>query len=74
MMREKPLLVKCPICHGFKAIPGKSEGPYKGSPATLPCPKCNSTGECSLESLTEEERNPKPKIFFEREDNDITPY
>ena len=67
-MREKVMTI-CPKCHGFKAIPGKSLGPYPGSPATLPCGRCSSTGECLLDSLTEEEKNPKPKKFFERDDN-----
>lgn len=68
-MREKLLMIKCVVCHGFKAIPGKSSGPYPGSPATLPCKRCDSIGEIPLETLTEEERNPKPKQFFERTDN-----
>jgi phage FluMu protein Com len=62
------LMVKCPRCFGCKGIAGKSDGPYKG-PATLPCPRCEALGEVELASLTEEERNPKPKPFYFREDN-----
>lgn len=68
---SKKLMATCPKCHGFKAIPGKSSGPYPGSPATLPCNRCpNSSGEVPLESLTEEEKLPVKKLFFYRDDNE----
>lgn len=34
--------MKCPTCKGYKGIYGKSAS---GHPATLPCPRCNATGE-----------------------------
>lgn len=60
--------VKCPACKGCKAICGRSKGLYD-APATLPCPRCDATGEVLFFSLTEEERNPPPKKFYERDDN-----
>lgn len=68
-MKERPLMTKCPKCHGFKGISGKSSGPYPGSPATLPCGRCGAIGEVPFFSLTEEEKNPPKKVFYEREDN-----
>jgi len=65
----RKLKITCPKCSGFRAIAGKSTGAYPGVPATLPCPRCNSTGEVFEDSLTEAERNPKPKQFFLRDDN-----
>lgn len=66
--REKKIYVRCPRCEGHKGICGKSSGPYTGSPATLPCPRCDACGEVLLTSLTEEEKNPKPPIRYERDD------
>lgn len=34
--------MKCLNCKGYKSIHGKNA---VGNPATLPCPKCNATGE-----------------------------
>lgn len=34
--------MKCLNCNGHKGIYGKNAA---GNPATLPCPKCNATGE-----------------------------
>lgn len=65
----RKLKVTCPKCHGFKAIAGVTDGLYR-APATLPCPRClNSSGEVWEDSLTEEEKNQKPKPFYERDDN-----
>jgi DnaJ-class molecular chaperone len=58
----------CPKCHGYKAIAGKSSGPYVGSPATLICPRCDGTGEVWEDSLTELEKNPPLPIRYERDD------
>jgi hypothetical protein len=60
----------CPKCHGYRAIAGRSTGAYPGVPATLPCDRCiNSSGEVWEDSLTETEKNPPAKKFFERDDN-----
>lgn len=68
-MLPRRLKITCPLCDGHKAVAGISEGLYK-APATLPCPRCiNSSGEIWEDSLTEEEKNPKPKQFYERNDN-----
>jgi hypothetical protein len=65
-MREKYPLVKCPKCQGCKTIYGRNAS---GNPATLPCDRCiNSTGEVDYGGLTEEEKNPKPKIHYKRDD------
>jgi len=69
ILHNQPLMVRCPKCNGCKGIAGKSDGPWKGSPATLPCERCSATGEVLLSSLTEEEKAPTPKPFFERDDN-----
>lgn len=34
--------MKCPTCRGHKGVYGKNSS---GNPATLPCPKCDATGE-----------------------------
>lgn len=72
-MAERHLIrrgkTNCPKCDGHKAIAGKSAGAYPGSPATLPCPRCDSTGEVWEDSLTDTERLPRPKKFFDRNDN-----
>lgn len=34
--------MKCPTCNGHKGVYGRSPS---GHPATLPCPKCNATGD-----------------------------
>ena len=65
--RKPKIFVKCPKCEGHKGICGKSGGLYN-APATLPCPRCDAVGEVLLSSLTEEEKNPKPKKFYERDD------
>jgi hypothetical protein len=67
-MREKQLFAVCPVCEGHKGVAGRSDGLYKG-PATLPCDRCDALGEVPLDSLTDAEKNPKPKKFFERDDN-----
>lgn len=63
------LIVKCPKCHGHKGISGKSSGPYPGASATLPCDRCNASGEVLVNSLTEKELNPMLPVRYEREDN-----
>jgi len=68
-VRERPLFVTCPNCSGHKGVAGKSAGPWIGAPATLLCPRCDGMGEIPLNSLTEEEKNPKPPVRFERDDN-----
>lgn len=65
--RDIPIHVKCPVCHGCKAVCGKSGGLYN-APATLPCPRCDATGDVLLSTLTEEEKNPKPPKRYERDD------
>lgn len=66
--RLKSIKIRCPRCSGYKAIPGTTDGLYK-APATLPCPRCNSCGEVDINSLTDLEKNPVKKPFFERDDN-----
>lgn len=68
-MKERPLLVKCVVCQGHKAVPGKSSGPYPGSPATLICPKCDGTGEVDYNNLTDLEKHPPLPVRYERDDN-----
>jgi hypothetical protein len=47
-------MVKCPVCHGYKGVYGKSA---MGHPATLPCERCpNSSGEVDFDTMTEEEK------------------
>ena len=65
-LRKLIVKVKCPRCFGFKGIYGMSERNY---PATLPCPRCpNSSGEIDQATLTEEEKSPKSKPFYDRDD------
>jgi len=52
-LRKQIIYVKCPKCLGVKGIYGRSERNY---PATVPCDRCNATGEVLLDSLTEEEK------------------
>lgn len=66
-LRVPKIYVKCPRCNGCKAIAGTSDGLYK-APATLPCPRCDSTGETLLSSFTELEKNPPLPIRYERDD------
>lgn len=56
----------CPKCNGCKGIMGKNS---TGNPATLPCDRCDGTGEVWEDNLTDIECQPKPKKFFERDDN-----
>lgn len=51
---RKIVKVTCPRCYGHKGIYGVSERNY---PATLPCPRCDATGEVNQATLTEEEKN-----------------
>jgi hypothetical protein len=62
------LFVECPRCKGSKAIFGRSDGPYKGAPATIPCPRCNSTGIVDVNSLTDLEKNPPNPVRYKRDD------
>jgi hypothetical protein len=53
-LRRIKVMVKCPVCHGYKGIYGKSQ---MGYPATLPCPRCpSSSGEVDQATLTDEEK------------------
>lgn len=69
-MTERHLIrrnkIDCPRCDGHKGIMGKSA---TGHPATLVCLRCDGIGEIWEDSLTEAEKQPKPKKFFERDDN-----
>ena len=58
--------VTCPRCDSHKGIMGKSA---TGHPATIICPRCDGHGEIWADSLTEIEKNPPSKVFFQREDN-----
>jgi len=47
-LRKKKIFAKCPKCFGYKGIYGKSP---TGHPATLPCPRCDATGEVDISLL-----------------------
>lgn len=66
-LRNKIIFVRCPRCDGHKGIYGRSDGPYKGAPATLPCDRCDSTGEVDQATLTEIEKYPPQKVMYERD-------
>lgn len=59
------MTVKCPKCRGCKGIYGKSA---TGHPATLPCDRCNATGEMDYNALTEQEKVPSVPLQYERDD------
>lgn len=59
----------CPKCDGHKGICGKSVGVYPGVPATFICDRCAGSGEVWEDSLTEAEKNPPAKRWFDRDDN-----
>lgn len=63
-LRKRKIFVTCPKCEGHKGIYGRSA---TGHPATLPCPRCDASGEVDQTTLTEEEKNQDmDKIFFEQ--------
>jgi ribosomal protein S27E len=51
-LRRPTIRVRCPKCGGHKGIYGRSDRNY---PATLPCPRCDATGEVDQDSLIEGE-------------------
>jgi hypothetical protein len=53
-LRKQTIYVLCPRCDGHKGIYGMSDRNY---PATLPCPRCDATGEVDQTALTPEEKN-----------------
>lgn len=69
MSLPRKVRVECPKCNGHRGICGKSTGAYPGSPATLPCDRCETSGSVWEDTLTEAELNPPPKVFYIRDDN-----
>jgi len=59
-LRKRKVFGKCPKCFGHKGIYGRSP---TGHPATLPCPRCDATGEVDISDLIPDviQEYPKPK-------------
>jgi hypothetical protein len=48
ILRKRKIFVKCPRCDGHKGIFGHSA---LGHPATLPCDRCDATGEVDQDTI-----------------------